>query len=118
MLTIIIVIENEETCPEGFKIHLGGGDIPGPGLVDLRGTYYNLKTKNMRNIPNDQKRCASICKDNNKCKAFMHSKELNDCKLLAYSNPTVPGKVEPDYIFCKREGEFNFNLQHNYIYFL
>ena len=111
MVKYIIVTGRKETCPEGFIIHIEGGDIPGPGLVDLKGTYYNLRMNNMRNIPNDQKRCASICKDNNRCKAFMHSKKLNDCKLLAFNNPTVPGKVAPDYVFCKRAGKFELKLK-------
>ena len=73
-------------CPRGFNEK--PGDIRGKGLVDsFAQTLHN---------------CSEICKLNPHCKAFMHSKKVNKCKLLPFPNPSHG--PYPNWIFCQKQG--------------
>ena len=92
-LYISISIKGEKKCPRNYELAPIQGDVPGPALISLGTT----------NIPADKERCAEICDHNSRCKSFLYSPTVGQCKITSHLDPTT-NKTYRDWVMCSKKG--------------
>ena len=73
------------------------GDVPGPGLISLN-TGHNIPVGK----EGAEERCAEICNHNSRCKSFLYSNKVGECKITAELQPSKP--QYQDWVMCSKSG--------------